>query len=109
MPYHALNESSLKVNEYLLIFGASGNTRMISVQLGKRRGVRVIAVSRDSWIKDKFGADYIIATCLSIIPLSSSSFSLFANVLLLKPFNVFLNFKYLTGVLVQHNGMGISK
>src|SRR5919198_2287415 len=60
-PYHALNESSLKVNEYLLVFGASGNTGMIAVQLGKKMGARVIAVSKDNWIKNDFGADYIIS------------------------------------------------
>jgi NADPH:quinone reductase-like Zn-dependent oxidoreductase len=60
-PYHALNESSLKVNEYLLVFGASGNTGMIAVQLGKKMGAKVIAVSKDSWIKTDFGADYIIS------------------------------------------------
>src|SRR5215216_4137482 len=58
-PYHALNESSVKVNEYLLVFGASGNTGMIAVQLGKKMGANVIAVSKDDWIRD-FGADYII-------------------------------------------------
>jgi NADPH:quinone reductase-like Zn-dependent oxidoreductase len=60
-PYHALNESSLKVNEYLLVFGASGNTGMIAVQLGKKMGANVIAVSRDDWIKNDFGADYVIS------------------------------------------------
>ena len=60
-PYHALNDSSLKANEYLLVFGASGNTGMIAVQLGKKRGARVIAVSRDNWIKDEFEADHVIA------------------------------------------------
>jgi NADPH:quinone reductase-like Zn-dependent oxidoreductase len=60
-PYHALNESSLKINEHLLVFGASGNTGMIAVQLGKKMGAKVIAVSRDNWIKNDFGADYIIS------------------------------------------------
>jgi NADPH:quinone reductase-like Zn-dependent oxidoreductase len=60
-PYHALNESSVKVNEYLLVFGASGNTGMIAVQLGKKMGANVIAVSKDDWIKIDFGADYIIS------------------------------------------------
>jgi NADPH:quinone reductase-like Zn-dependent oxidoreductase len=60
-PYHALNESSLKVNEYLLVFGASGNTGMMAVQLGKKMGANVIAVSRDDWIKNDFGADYVIS------------------------------------------------
>jgi len=60
-PYHALNEASLKINEYLLVFGASGNTGMIAVQLGKKMGAKVIAVSKDNWIKTDFGADYIIS------------------------------------------------
>jgi NADPH:quinone reductase-like Zn-dependent oxidoreductase len=29
-PYHALKEASLKINEYLLVFGASGSTGMIA-------------------------------------------------------------------------------
>jgi NADPH:quinone reductase-like Zn-dependent oxidoreductase len=60
-PYHALNESSLKINEHLLVFGASGNTGMIAVQLGKKMGAKVIAVSKDNWIKTDFGADYVIS------------------------------------------------
>jgi NADPH:quinone reductase-like Zn-dependent oxidoreductase len=59
--YHALNEASLKINEYLLVFGASGNTGMIAVQLGKKMGAKVIAVSKDNWIKTDFGADYVIS------------------------------------------------
>jgi NADPH:quinone reductase-like Zn-dependent oxidoreductase len=59
-PYHALNEASLRLNEYLLVFGASGNTGMMAVQLGKKMGAKVIAVSKDNWIKSEFGADYII-------------------------------------------------
>jgi NADPH:quinone reductase-like Zn-dependent oxidoreductase len=34
---------------------------MIAVQLGKKMGAKVIAVSKDSWIKTDFGADYIIS------------------------------------------------
>src|SRR5918996_1936715 len=60
-PYHALKEALLEINEYLLVFGASGNTGMIAVQLGKRMGAKVIAVSKNNWIKDDFGADYIIS------------------------------------------------
>jgi NADPH:quinone reductase-like Zn-dependent oxidoreductase len=60
-PYHALKEASLKINEYLLVFGASGSTGMIAVQLGKRMGAKVIAVSKDDWIKSEFGADHIIS------------------------------------------------
>jgi NADPH:quinone reductase-like Zn-dependent oxidoreductase len=59
-PYHALMETTLKLNEYLLVFGASGSTGMIAVQLGKKMGAKVIAVSKDNWIKTDFGADYII-------------------------------------------------
>ncbi|HET6727188.1 MAG TPA: alcohol dehydrogenase catalytic domain-containing protein [Nitrososphaeraceae archaeon] len=60
-PYHALNGASIKLNEYLLVFGASGNTGMIAVQLGKKMGAKVIAVSRDIWIKSDFGADFVIS------------------------------------------------
>jgi D-arabinose 1-dehydrogenase-like Zn-dependent alcohol dehydrogenase len=31
-PYHALKEAALKVNESLLIFGASGNTGTMAIQ-----------------------------------------------------------------------------
>ena len=60
-PYHALKEASLRINEYLLVFGASGNTGMIAVQLGKIMGAKVIAVSKDDWIKSEFGANYVIS------------------------------------------------
>ncbi|HYZ51251.1 MAG TPA: alcohol dehydrogenase catalytic domain-containing protein, partial [Nitrososphaeraceae archaeon] len=60
-PYHALREASLKSNEFLVIFGASGNTGMMAVQFGKKIGAKVIAVSKDNWIKTDFGADYIIS------------------------------------------------
>src|SRR5215210_4608879 len=45
-PYHALREAPLKINEYLLVFGASGSTAMIAVQLAKKMGAKVIAVSK---------------------------------------------------------------
>jgi len=57
-PFHALKEASLRINESLLVFGASGNTGMIAIQLGKKMGAKVIAVTSKSWIKD-FGADHI--------------------------------------------------
>jgi NADPH:quinone reductase-like Zn-dependent oxidoreductase len=60
-PYHALKEASLKINEFLVVFGASGNTGMIAVQLGKKMGAKVIGVSKYNWIKTDFGADYIIS------------------------------------------------
>jgi NADPH:quinone reductase-like Zn-dependent oxidoreductase len=60
-PYHALKEAALKINEHVLVFGASGNTGMIAVQIGKKMGAKVIAVSKDRWIKSEFGANYIIS------------------------------------------------
>ena len=58
--FHALMEASLRINEDLVVFGASGNTGMIATQLGKKMGAKVIAVSKEEWIKDEFGADHII-------------------------------------------------
>ena len=60
-PYHALKEASLKINENLLVFGAQGNTGMMTVQIGKKMGAKIVAVSRDNWIKSEFGADSIIS------------------------------------------------
>jgi NADPH:quinone reductase-like Zn-dependent oxidoreductase len=60
-PYHALREASLKSNDFLVIFGASGNTGMMATQFAKKIGAKVIAVSKDNWIKTDFGADYIIS------------------------------------------------
>jgi NADPH:quinone reductase-like Zn-dependent oxidoreductase len=65
--FHALNEAQLKINDSLLIFGASGNTGMIAVQLGKRMASRVIAVSTKEWIKEEYGADYLITDYKHII------------------------------------------
>ena len=59
-PFHALKQAALKIDEFLVIFGASGNTGMMATQFGKKMGAKVIAVSKDNWIKE-FGADYIIA------------------------------------------------
>ena len=58
-PYHALKQAALKIDEFLVIFDASGNTGMMATQFGKKTGAKVIAVSKDNWIKD-FGTDYII-------------------------------------------------
>jgi NADPH:quinone reductase-like Zn-dependent oxidoreductase len=58
-PFHALKEASLQFNEFLVVFGASGNTGMMAIQFADRMGAKVIAVSKDEWVKD-FGADYII-------------------------------------------------
>ena len=65
--FHALKEAQLKINDSLLIFGASGNTGMFAVQLGKRMASRVIAVSTKEWIKEEYGADYLITDYKHII------------------------------------------
>ena len=57
-PFHALKEASLRINESLLVFGASGNTGMLAIQLGKKMGAKVIAVTSKSWIRE-FGADHV--------------------------------------------------
>src|SRR5215469_3117980 len=59
IPYHALQQAALKIDEFLVVFGASGNTGMMATHLGKKMGAKVIAVSKDNWIKD-FGFDYSI-------------------------------------------------
>ncbi|MGC2572526.1 MAG: alcohol dehydrogenase catalytic domain-containing protein, partial [Candidatus Nitrosopolaris sp.] len=35
-PYHALKQTVLKIDEFLVIFGASGNTGMMATQFGKK-------------------------------------------------------------------------
>ena len=57
--YHALNEAQIRLDEYLVVFGASGNTGTFAVQLGKKLGATVIAITKREWLKD-FGADYTI-------------------------------------------------
>jgi NADPH:quinone reductase-like Zn-dependent oxidoreductase len=57
--FHALREASLKLNDCLIVFGASGNTGMMALQFGKKIGAKVIGVSKQHWITD-FGADYVI-------------------------------------------------
>src|SRR5215467_3695246 len=59
IPYHALQQAALKIDEFLVVFGASGNTGMMATHLGKKLGAKVIAVSKDNWIRD-FGFDYSI-------------------------------------------------
>jgi NADPH:quinone reductase-like Zn-dependent oxidoreductase len=43
----------------LLVIGASGNTGMMAIQFANRMGAKVIAVSKNDWVRD-FGADYTI-------------------------------------------------
>jgi hypothetical protein len=40
---------------------------MIAVHLGKRMASRVIAISTKKWIKDEYGADYLITDYNHII------------------------------------------
>jgi NADPH:quinone reductase-like Zn-dependent oxidoreductase len=58
-PHHALNKAQLKASEYLVVFGASGNTGMFAVQQAKRLGAHVVAVTRKDWLKD-YGADNVV-------------------------------------------------
>jgi NADPH:quinone reductase-like Zn-dependent oxidoreductase len=57
--FPALEEASLKLNDCLIVFGASWNTGMMALQFGKKIGAKVIGVSKQHWITD-FGADYVI-------------------------------------------------
>ena len=61
-PYHALVKARVGLGDNVVVFGASGNTGMFAVQIAKRLGAKVIAVSRGdkSWLME-FGAD-ILAT-----------------------------------------------
>jgi D-arabinose 1-dehydrogenase-like Zn-dependent alcohol dehydrogenase len=43
-PYHALREASLKLKEFLVIFGASGNTGIMAIQFAKKMGARVLRI-----------------------------------------------------------------
>ena len=65
-PYHALKEASLKLNEYLVIFGASGNTGLMAIQFGNKMGAKVIAVSNDNWIRD-FGVQNVISDYSKVV------------------------------------------
>jgi NADPH:quinone reductase-like Zn-dependent oxidoreductase len=57
--YHALSEAHVGIGEHFVVFGASGSTGMFAVQLGKKLGATVIAITRKDWLKD-FGADYVV-------------------------------------------------
>ena len=57
--YHALKEAELRPSQTLVVFGASGNTGQFLVQLGKKFGAKVIAVSRKNWLKE-LGVDLVV-------------------------------------------------
>ncbi|MEM4080385.1 MAG: alcohol dehydrogenase catalytic domain-containing protein [Metallosphaera sp.] len=54
--YHALKETGVGLGKVVVVFGASGNTGMFAVQLAKRMGAKVVAVSRKGWLRE-YGAD----------------------------------------------------
>jgi NADPH:quinone reductase-like Zn-dependent oxidoreductase len=56
--YHALREAGLRPLEIVVVFGASGNTGQFALQIAKKMGARVIAVSRKKWIREF--ADYVV-------------------------------------------------
>jgi len=49
---YSLEQAALKINEFLLIFGASGSTGMMATQFGKKTGAKVIAVFKQNWLKE---------------------------------------------------------
>ncbi|EET90249.1 MAG: alcohol dehydrogenase catalytic domain-containing protein [Candidatus Micrarchaeales archaeon] len=57
--YHALAMARLSAGETLYVVGASGNTGMFAVQLGKIQGAHVVAISGKKWLGD-FGADTVV-------------------------------------------------
>ncbi len=54
--YHALKESEARCGEHLVVYGASGNTGLFSVQLGRIMGMNVTAITRKKYLME-FGAD----------------------------------------------------
>ncbi len=58
-PYHALKEAELKPNEIFAVFGASGSTGLFAVQLARKFGAEVIAITSKSWVKD-YGAHHAV-------------------------------------------------
>ncbi|QKR00144.1 alcohol dehydrogenase catalytic domain-containing protein [Metallosphaera tengchongensis] len=58
-PYHALKSAGVSSSDVVVVVGASGNTGMFAVQLGKLLGATVIAISAKPWVKE-LGADYVL-------------------------------------------------
>lgn len=56
--YHALREAGVKPMDYVVVFGASGNTGQFAVQLAKKMGARVIAVTSKAWVREF--ADHVV-------------------------------------------------
>ncbi|EZQ02059.1 MULTISPECIES: alcohol dehydrogenase catalytic domain-containing protein [Acidianus] len=55
--FHALREAQVTLGSTVVIFGASGNTGIFAMQLARRMGARVIAVSKKLWVNEF--ADYV--------------------------------------------------
>lgn len=53
--YHALRVAGANSGEKLLVYGASGNTGIFAMMLGKEMGMEVYAVSEKDWVRN-FGA-----------------------------------------------------
>ncbi len=58
--FHALMEANIKPGETVLVVGASGNTGQFAVQLAKKMGAKVIAISSKPWVKN-IGADEVVS------------------------------------------------
>lgn len=63
--FHSIEESGLKADEYLLVFGGSGNTGLFCLQIGKIMGATTIAISSKAWVKD-YGADFVFENNMSL-------------------------------------------
>lgn len=57
--YNAIQESGLKSDENLVVFGGSGNTGLFCSQIGKIISAITISLSSKPWIKE-YGADYVL-------------------------------------------------
>ncbi|MCI2413877.1 MAG: alcohol dehydrogenase catalytic domain-containing protein [Candidatus Aramenus sp.] len=51
-PFHALREANVGLGKTVVVFGASGNTGMMALQLAKMMGAKVVAVSSKPWVKE---------------------------------------------------------
>ena len=57
--FNAIQESTLKARDNLVIFGGSGNTGLFCAQFGKIIGTITISLSTKPWIKE-YGANYVL-------------------------------------------------
>ncbi|MGC8573361.1 MAG: alcohol dehydrogenase catalytic domain-containing protein [Caldisphaera sp.] len=57
--FHALIESGIQPGDTVVVVGASGNTGQFAVQLAKKMGAKVIAISSKPWVKE-LGADEVV-------------------------------------------------